>query len=1008
MKKLQFALSILLLLAMSLSVTVSAFTLADQTQTLELESESESERIPTWDDVYAGIVDPRDMYDPLDAAAVPDIIGYETACERSHVKRLYNEEPDLCTVIFLNANGTKTVYFYDFPVKYVDENGEIKDISLAIESDSNAFGAFETAGNSIQTTFSRNLTDGIGLSSEDISIRLIPLPAKETIVASSKLNASSSLVSSSIAKKIDEEIISYDYDDKTTIEYALTYTGFKEDIVVSEYTGQTAYDFTLKTNGLALSEHNGSFYLVNSVGKIQANIGDIIIFTADGRNNTFGYLTARTVTENQEYVLTVHVDKDFLLDKNTVYPIRIDPTIEINYDTNGSGAIEDVTINSLQGSDGSSSSLFIGKRETYGISRVLMRFPTLSLTEISTPSNIESATIELQDVLCEDTAMSVYCHVFTGNIWTESTADWSSVNPDQYIATAVSTNVVYYSNGAKQAVAHRYQFNITSAVKGWKLGNYSQAKGLIFKASATVENASSNLHKTFASYNRSSKKPSLSITYNSDTQSGILKDDIYYINNQQHGKYLRYASSAISASSGLLSSLGSSIRWKIQKVDGGYVLRSHANTNNYLGVSSSNTTGVTYYTVSNSAIPKECIWTISIGENGGCLIKSNAKSDQVTRYLYNSGSSLYVSSTLGTADTSTYRSRVWRIASTSYYGNTSSYTARELTASSAFFPFSEKVAFSKVPALNKAFSNEVWCAASDFTYSITDSSIASIESLGYIEGLSEGETSATATHKVTGRTTEFDISIFKLLIYQTADTEYHYADGTLAKDMLCGDLSENELRELEWLNWMDFVGYTPKLHRFDWESMCKSFSIGDLQTVVLDMIDHFMGGSGAEYSNNLLTNAVLEHDNTQTYIIAVKELIDNFLNTNKGEISLLSYQADTRDNNPLVLALSAANVNQPVYNTAADILEGLKICIDGLWGNKIEVSSFQITNNTYSCTLHFTLYDHFGLDEIDVETFGFFAGFRSWYILQHYDMYYKNYRPFLTLIEFDETLTGTF
>lgn len=70
-------------------------------------------------------------------------------------------------------------------------------------------------------------------------------------------------------------------DNKTSLEYSLTYTGFKEDIVVSEYTGQTEYEFTLLTEGLALEKIDGSYYLVDEKGEIKANIGDVIIFTAD-------------------------------------------------------------------------------------------------------------------------------------------------------------------------------------------------------------------------------------------------------------------------------------------------------------------------------------------------------------------------------------------------------------------------------------------------------------------------------------------------------------------------------------------------------------------------------------------------------------------------------------------------------------------------------------------------------------------------------------------------------
>ncbi len=33
--------------------------------------------------------------------------------------------PDLNAVFFLNADGTKTAYLFDYPVKYIDESGTV-------------------------------------------------------------------------------------------------------------------------------------------------------------------------------------------------------------------------------------------------------------------------------------------------------------------------------------------------------------------------------------------------------------------------------------------------------------------------------------------------------------------------------------------------------------------------------------------------------------------------------------------------------------------------------------------------------------------------------------------------------------------------------------------------------------------------------------------------------------------------------------------------------------------
>ena len=53
----------------------------------------------------------------LDPSEVPFVIGLPLATERDHVKRLYYQEPDDCTVLFQNRNGSKTIYYFSKPVK---------------------------------------------------------------------------------------------------------------------------------------------------------------------------------------------------------------------------------------------------------------------------------------------------------------------------------------------------------------------------------------------------------------------------------------------------------------------------------------------------------------------------------------------------------------------------------------------------------------------------------------------------------------------------------------------------------------------------------------------------------------------------------------------------------------------------------------------------------------------------------------------------------------------------
>ncbi len=461
------------------------------------------------------------------AFALPEIVGAKEAKENGYVARIRSEETNLNTLVFQNEDGSHTMRLYDFPVKYIDEKGETVDISLDLKEAGD--GGFRSNRHTVDVKFSKNISDGISLTYGDISIKMIP---------ESEENAE--------VKRKDEKTVSYALDGKTSYEYNMTYAGFKEDIVVSEYTGRTEYDFTLLTNGLAVKKIGDSYFIADVEGNVKANIGDVIIFTADERNNAFGALSCETVEENREYRLTIHIDGEYLRDENTVYPIRIDPTIEVNYDNNGAGAIEDITLNSLDTSSGGSGSIFAGKRDPYGISRALMKFPGLVYSSsITSDSQIISATVEVRDLMCESTPLDIYVHRFTGSTWSEndSTVGWNTVSPNSYVATPLDYKTVSYSNGQLLDPMYRYSFDITDAAKVWYSSSTDQNKGIMFKASASVETGNTYISRTFGSYNRAVNKPSLTVEY---VPIVMLSD--YVINVDEGDTFVLTASSSPTAS----------------------------------------------------------------------------------------------------------------------------------------------------------------------------------------------------------------------------------------------------------------------------------------------------------------------------------------------------------------------------------------------------------------------------------------------------------------------------
>ncbi len=431
--------------------------------------------------------------------ALPDIVPEEEATDRGYIGRVKEEEKDNYTFVFKDSENMRTMRVYSHPVKYTDKDGNTKDITLDIQS--RAEGGFETKDNSIKTTFGAKLSDGIRLQSEDVDIKLIP---------------ANSLNQATLSE--DSKTVSYTLDTKTTLEYSLTYTGFKEDIVVNEYTGQTEYEFLLYTNGLTVKEEMGSFYLADSEGNRKANIGDIIIFTADERNNTFGELSCIEIKENQIYGLTIHVDAEYLKDEKTVYPIRIDPTLEVT--DSESAPIEDVTVyTGTSYYSGTSGVLYIGTVDDK-VYRSLMRFPNIQLPSMET-SQLISATVELRDLMCQSERVPIECRQYNAipGMWYESgTTTWSSIGGDTYVGDVLDEQIVYYGNGNVPGISQRYSFDISDEVITWINGTRHPGMGLIFKTRNIYElgatsGSTVDRLKYFGSYNRSDYKPSLTIIY---------------------------------------------------------------------------------------------------------------------------------------------------------------------------------------------------------------------------------------------------------------------------------------------------------------------------------------------------------------------------------------------------------------------------------------------------------------------------------------------------------------
>ncbi len=250
-----------------------------------------------------------------------------------------------------------------------------------------------------------------------------------------------------------------------------------------------------------------------------------------------------------------------------------------------------------------------------------------------------------------------------------------------------------------------------------------------------------------------------------------------------------------------------------------------------------------------------------------------------------------------------------------------------------------------------------------------------------------------------------------LIIYESPKTDDNLKNGSdRPEDYEYGDKSNSKLLDMNYITYSDFSGKDKDYYIASWKSIAIDYSDGDMTSVALDMVHHSLDGTGTDYSNEILTENVIEHKSSKDYVKETKKRVIEHIEENNGDIYGLYYDANNRNASVIRKYFEEKEINMPVFD---DAFAGLGFCVHGLYGNQIEIISYKFDGIKYECTLKFTYYDVFGLDSDDIEKngafvikFGKIEGFRSWYILQHYDKYEGEVKPFITYVTFDETIKG--
>ena len=524
----------------------------------------------------------------LSSEDIPEYISQQDIEEKGHVNRLREQEPNDNTIVFQNRDGTKTAYFFSNPVKYTDKNGNTKDKYTKLDSTSIPERYSEKYGyvnqqNDIKTYFPKQMetNQGMLLESEDISVELIPIEATEkkyvlqngsivtpgeyiskhstvntktlnnistsngiTKIQTEKLtaqkaNANKEHITDELTS-IAKDTVQYNgvFGSKTTLRYSSTFEGLKEDIVLSENTGVNNFSFRLKTNGLSLvCREDKQYYLADPLsGEYLVAIGELIVYDSNNRiyKNDEGeeynhHYEVTTVKADEEYILTVGVDEEFLNSSDTVYPVYIDPTMTVM----PKGSVQDAAIYSSGYAFSNDEKIVkIGRSESYGIGRGLYNFPILNFNTdfiFMYGNQISSAKLNLYALpygnsSSYDSSKTLSMYEFYSP-WSQSTVKWNNTNPNNYGTYISSANVT----------SGWTSFDISYIVDKFKTDSdyTTDFKGVIIKAdsesASTWKKFVSSLNTTYSSTYR----PYIEITYNDSPAacSQIESGATYYLRN---------------------------------------------------------------------------------------------------------------------------------------------------------------------------------------------------------------------------------------------------------------------------------------------------------------------------------------------------------------------------------------------------------------------------------------------------------------------------------------------
>ena len=225
------------------------------------------------------------------------------------------------TKTFRKIDGTYELAMYNDVIHYF-ENGEYKQVDNSLVDIGNEY---ENLANKFKLKFPKKLDDNkqIKLSMDNYSIDWNVLN-----ITSSDIEYDDTEITPNNIKElvnINQSILYRNIQPNVDIEYIITGSKVKENIILNQYISDFSMTFEYKLNDLEITEdEDGNIVFINDNNEVIFVFSDLFM-TDNELNDSFDVEFSYIKTGNKTYEITITPSDDWL--QSAVYPVYIDPSI---------------------------------------------------------------------------------------------------------------------------------------------------------------------------------------------------------------------------------------------------------------------------------------------------------------------------------------------------------------------------------------------------------------------------------------------------------------------------------------------------------------------------------------------------------------------------------------------------------------------------------------------------------------------------------------------------------